>query len=385
MEEIIDKLFAEDVESAAARAAAPFDHLVKGRNLILIGSGNLGLKILRVLQKHDLAPIAFTDNNPAKWNSTLEGIPLLSPAEAAEKYKDNAVFMVCIWSPGHFYKKTKEQFELLGCKNVMHCSHLFWKYPQELLPHYHFDLPQNYLIHKDAIKAAYNLLADNESKAQYLAHLKARLFLDLEAIPLPSGEAQYFPENLFRYSEQEVFLDGGAFIGDTLKSFLDVYENGFTSYMALEPDPTNFSSLNQYVADLDASVRAKVKTLPYAVGNKREKLRFNATGGGGAVISDSGSVEVQCVTIDEEFGDSPPTFIKLDVEGAERYALQGALHIIQRYQPLIAVCIYHMPDCLWNILLYLQKINPEYTFYCRTYEGDGLDFVLYAVPVGRVI
>ncbi len=116
------------------------------------------------------------------------------------------------------------------------------------------------------------------------------------------------------------------------------------------------------------------------VGADNCTLKFDATGGGGAGISDSGTIEVECVRIDDKFYNEEPTYLKFDIEGAELDALSGAEKTIESYKPKLAVCIYHLPDDLWNIPLYLKRKYPFYKFYARTHQFDGLDFVLYAIP-----
>jgi hypothetical protein len=55
----------------------------------------------------------------------------------------------------------------------------------------------------------------------------------------------------------------------------------------------------------------------------------------------------QAVTIDDVVrGLNIPRvdFIKTDIEGAERYALKGAAHVLSTYAPRLGVSSYHYPD-----------------------------------------
>jgi hypothetical protein len=72
--------------------------------------------------------------------------------------------------------------------------------------------------------------------------------------------------------------------------------------------------------------------------------------------------------------------MKFDIEGAELSALKGAYNTIQKFKPKLAVCIYHLPNDLWEIILYIKEQFPFYNFSVRTHQHDGLDFVLYAIP-----
>ena len=78
---------------------------------------------------------------------------------------------------------------------------------------------------------------------------------------------------------------------------------------------------------------------------------------------------------DEEF-----TFIKFDIEGAELDALRGAYNTIKRNKPKLAICIYHLPNDIWEIILFINNNFPFYDLYVRSHQYDGLDFVLYGIP-----
>ena len=69
---------------------------------------------------------------------------------------------------------------------------------------------------------------------------------------------QYFPEDLFRISPNEVFIDCGAFDGDTLKNFLTESSEHFDCYIAFEPDPSNFSKLENAISKLDERLKSKI-------------------------------------------------------------------------------------------------------------------------------
>jgi hypothetical protein len=73
------------------------------------------------------------------------------------------------------------------------------------------------------------------------------------------------------------------------------------------------------------------------------------------------------------------TFIKMDIEGSEPQALSGAEEIIKKQKPKLAICVYHKPEHLWEIPLYLKKIVPEYKIYIRHHTPLEYETVCYAV------
>lgn len=69
----------------------------------------------------------------------------------------------------------------------------------------------------------------------------------------------------------------------------------------------------------------------------------------------------------------------MDIEGAELQGLKGAKNIIVKNRPKLAICIYHKPEDILEIPLYLQSIVPDYKFYIRYYSNHDIETVLYAV------
>ena len=81
---------------------------------------------------------------------------------------------------------------------------------------------------------------------------------------------------------------------------------------------------------------------------------------------------------------NPPTYIKMDIEGAELEALWGARRILKEHSPVLAICAYHTSDHLWQIPLLIHAIQPDYKLYLRRYAEGAFELVWYAVPPDRV-
>jgi hypothetical protein len=70
----------------------------------------------------------------------------------------------------------------------------------------------------------------------------------------------------------------------------------------------------------------------------------------------------------------------MDIEGAEVEALRGARKTIEKHRPLLAICLYHQPQHLWEIPFLIKSWNLDYTFFIRSHYFNGFDTLLYAVP-----
>ena len=382
----LDELLSEGAAGAEARERRELDRLTDGtEGIVLFGAGNLGRKIQRVLHREGADALAFADNNESLWGSCIEGIPVLSPQEAASRFGASAAFVISIWGVGSQDRMASraQQLKNLGCRTVLPFAPLAWKYPAGLLPHHMVDLPHKVHAAADEIQTVYDLWADEFSRTEFLAQLRWRLLGDFDSMANPVGGETYFPEDLFRMGTHEVFLDCGAFDGDTVASFLGVTHGRFSEIVSFEPDPENYKKLNRMVDGLAATVRQRITTRQQAVGESNGIVRFDARGTDGSAIG-SGDSEVDCIALDSVANSfDAPTFIKMDIEGAEPSALLGASQTIGRHSPILAICAYHQQDHLWRIPALIHKLNPAYRLYLRPHRIEGWDSVCYAVPPER--
>lgn len=384
----IKNLLDESIASAIEREKTHFDTQTAPFNnsLVLFGAGGLGQKTLIGLRQIGIEPLAFVDNNSALWGERIEDILVLNPQDAVRKFGNRAAFVVAIWRAGgnHRFQQTRQQLLNLGCLKVVSFAHLFWKYAHTFLPYYAIGLPHLLLPQAKQVTDAFALWADDASRNEYLAQMRWRLQLDFDGLPSPVKHDQYFPDDLFRLRENEFFVDCGAYDGDSLRLFFQKQPRFNGKFIAIEPDPHNLKSLQNCIASLPDDQQRCVMAMPIALGLQREVVRFEATGLPSAGISSAGTYEVESIPLDEVLGDMCPTFIKMDIEGAEYDALNGARRSIKKNLPVLAISVYHQPDDLWRIPLLIQSFSDQYRFFLRPHNEEGWDLICYAVPVNRL-
>jgi FkbM family methyltransferase len=379
----LDELLSESAEAAGARAAREFARVQTGGAappLALYGAGTLGREVLARLRRAGLEPAAFADDTPGKQGTEVDGVAVMRPREAAERFP-GLVFVVTILNPQLHFREARARLRAQTGRPAVSFLALAWEHPAAFLPYYQFELPSEVLRKAGRIRQAFGLFADEESRRQFVAHLRFRLHLDYDALPENSRD-DYFPEGLLpALPPSTVFVDCGAFDGDTLRRFLAHQRGRFGRVYAFEPDAANCERLRRHVAALGPEAAARIHVLNAAVGERRGRLRFNATGNMSAAASEQGSVEVEVLTLDETVAaDGGPVYLKFDVEGAEWEALGGGEGLIRRARPLQAVSVYHRPDDLWELPLRLRELDPGYRLYLRTQGEDGMDVICYAVP-----
>ena len=145
----------------------------------------------------------------------------------------------------------------------------------------------------------------------------------------------------------------------------------------------NFRKLQEYISTLDDRIKEKVTLVGAAAGECKEKVNIDVTGTPSSAIG-TGTYAVDCAPLDDLLCDCVPTFIKMDIEGYELKALAGAAKVIKQYNPILAVCVYHRPDHLWRIPLFIKSLSDQYRFFLRSHGQEGWDLVCYAVPIDRL-
>ncbi len=385
--EELDELLAEEMDSVLRREKDTYDETVAplGMDMVLFGAGNLGRKTLAGLRRLGIQPLAFADNNPALWGKHVDDVPVLSPRDAARKFGQSAAFVITIWRGEGTDRmpERKQQLVNLNCSRVVSFGPLFWKYPDVFLPHYALDLPQKVSRQAFEVRRAFSLWEDDASRLEYLAQLRWRMLLDFDVLPLPVKHRIYFPDDLVTVVPNEVFVDCGAFDGDTIRSFLEDRGESFGGVIALEPDPLNFQRLEQYVSGLHRDIKSRITTYPFAAGAHRGTVRFEATGTESSSAG-SGSMEIDCITLDEILDRDRPAYIKLDIEGSEVDAIAGCSNTIEKASAVLAICVYHCQDHIWKIPLMIRAMSDKYRFFLRPHLLEGWDLVCYAIPVDRL-
>jgi FkbM family methyltransferase len=383
----LDDLLSESVSAAVKRECSAFEHQTSRFhwNLVLAGAGNFGRNVLRALRQEGIEPLAFVDANEKLWSTRIDGLEVLSHAEGARRHGKTATFCVTIWRGEGVDTMAERMRPLrdLGCVNVIDFGPLAWRLQRSLLPHYSLDLPHKVLISAEDVRAAFDLWADDASRAEYVAQVRWRLRLDFDNLPLPVNERIYFPTDLYRLTHDEVFVDCGAYSGDTIRDFLALCQGNFRHVYAFEADPQNFRKLEYFVGSLATAVQKRIRISARAVSDHAGELRFSATGTAAAAAAAEG-VTVACVPLDDEQIECP-TIIKMDIEGSEVAALQGATGLIRRHTPLLCVCVYHSQDHLWKIPLQVAANNGAYRFHLRPHLRASWDLVMYAIPPERSI
>jgi FkbM family methyltransferase len=350
--------------------------LAAGQAVWIFGAGQFGRDLCAALQRAGHTVAGFVETRPAA--AAVQGLPLLgwqqwAPAHCA------APLCIGIFNRG----MALDQLDTLARSHVASDVYLPWDlYPalrQDLGWRFWLSEPQRILSQLDALQRAMDCLSDEASQRCLLDIAAFRLGLHTAYGSFHHAENQYF--NLLTLQGLQGrpvrYVDGGAYNGDTYLELCGLAD--VSAAYLFEPDADNYAQLLANTAGRAGLVQC----LPLGLSDRYGILGFNAGNGEGASITANGTAHIAVAALDAVLAGHSVDFIKLDVEGAELLALQGARQLIQRARPVLALSLYHCPQDLWELPLTLASLCENYHFYIRQHFANTFDSVLYAVPMLR--
>lgn len=201
--------------------------------------------------------------------------------------------------------------------------------------------------------------------------------IDIRAFFICGTGDDYFYEEFLQYGGKEIFIDAGCYNLGTTVDFAKLCK-GLQKVYAFEPDAVNYEACVKRM-EKEKDTLPEIVMFPYGTWSEKTKLHFTATADGCSHIGEGDTV-IQTTTIDDTVDKSDRvTFIKMDVEGAELESLKGARNLIKRDCPRLAICIYHKPEDMITLPLYIKSLVPEYKLYLRSYSNSDNEMVLYAI------
>ena len=236
------------------------------------------------------------------------------------------------------------------------------------------------------LQTVYERLADAVSRETFASVLNYKLSGKLSYLQACTTNRTEDLRTIFSFGREETYLDLGAYNGDTVQEFLQLTHGRYKKIIALEPDPKNFKKLTDFVRQNELK---HITCLQAGVWNDCGSLELNGKGGRQSTfweadrsgfatqnLSQTCSMkkkvkkqQVNVVSVDAVLGNDHADYMKFDVEGVEKEALEGAAgHLIPDGNgalPKLLVAAYHHDEDLFALPLLLWKLQPEYKIYLR--------------------
>ena len=216
---------------------------------------------------------------------------------------------------------------------------------------------------------------DTLSRQTFDAIMLYRLTWDagyLEKVNRPE-KAIYFEPDVMPLSQHEVLVDGGAFDGDTVRDFVAKTGGRYDHIHAFELDPHNAAAFVAKTAGIDS-----LSLYQTGLWDGPASLRLEQRSDNCSRISDTGGLSVPLQALDN-MNLGRISLFKLDIEGAEIEALEGARRLIVTHKPKLALSAYHKCDDFATLLAKVRSMRQDYVFSLRHYSQVIFDSVIYAI------
>ncbi len=228
---------------------------------------------------------------------------------------------------------------------------------------------------QEKIELAYLLFSDSRSREVYRHALQFYYSGNMNYLFASFDTKDELFSGILSLSPHENYLDLGAYRGDTIEELIR-YAGGYRKIIAIEPDPKTYKKLCSYIAD-----KNNVTAYQKLVWRKNNlSLLFADNGGRNSTLDSRSGIYIDTITIDEVAKNMQISYIKMDVEGAEKEVLAGGTRTLQSFMPKLNVAVYHRFEDVFAIPLMIHAINPDYRFYLRHHPYIPMwDMNLYCV------
>lgn len=320
------------------------------RPIFVYGMGNGALKIMHFFDEYGIAVSGFFASDEFARGHSFCGFPVRRLCEIEEEYDDFVI--VLAFAAG--YSSLISKIRALSEKYTLYAPDVPLFFDEKMRLFNFQYVKENF----ESLKKVYDMLCDEKSK---------RIFVDIINFKI-TGNIDYlfktqpnFDEvfDILALSNDEAFVDCGAYKGDTVSKFLDKTNGEYSYIYALEPDAKNFKKLKEKCSKLD-----NIELFNAAVWRCDTQVCFDSKSGRQSSICENGKM-VAARSVDGILGGKNVTYIKYDIEGAEMQGLLGSEDSIKRCKPKLVISLYHRNEDIFALPLYIHSLDENYKFYLR--------------------
>ncbi len=194
-----------------------------------------------------------------------------------------------------------------------------------------------------------------EMKAYQFSFLPSECFYGLSGL-------RWLPKNIIDKLQEGIFVDAGAYEGDTAVFFKETYK--LKHLYAFEPDNKNYKILEH---NCQLAGQESFTLIQAGLSDQTGVAHLSSQGGESRLSNNENDQVMQLLKLDDYWRDSVSpdnrvSLIKMDIEGAEISALRGMENIIREQKPVLAISIYHRPEDFFTIKPWLETLCPQYKY-----------------------
>ena len=319
------------------------------RPIFIYGMGDGALKIMSVFRDKNITVAGIFASDDFVRGHSFEGYRVHKLSEIEEVVEDFVV--VLAFAAG--YQEIVDKIHAIASKHTLYVPDV----PVVGRGLFTYDYC---LENADKIQQVYDSLADDYSRKVYANIINFKISGKIEYLSAVTSSKAEIYKKIIKPNLNEVYVDLGAYNGDTVKEILEFTHGKYVSIYAVEPDRKNFKKLSKFVDGMP-----HIHTYNAAAWCVDTELPFASKAGRQSAITAESDNMVEAVSVDSILAKKPATIIKMDVEGFEREAIWGSAYTIAHYAPKMMVSLYHRNEDIFELPLLIKKLNPAYKLYIR--------------------
>lgn len=336
---------------------------------VIWGTGSLSYSVKKYLDLYGINVCSYWVDGCSGLEEN-DGIPILPLQEILRRHeKFNVVF-------GHskYECKTglKEKYE-----NIQHIFCIpnvcYGKY-QRMEKDFFVENAKEYFKN-------FCLLEDGISRECMMAYLQCKISENVDYIVnIFKGETvNYFKNPIFELQEDEVYVDVGAYIGDSLELFLKATEGKYKKIYAFEPEEKYVRSLEKYV---EMKGMLNVAVVQKGTWNKKDILHFSCDEESSSVIlrePEHLHKVIEVDTLDDMLEREQVTLVKINFLAGVKETVEGMKNIMVKDKPKLVITVGFDEYALLSIPSLIKNINPMYKLYLRFAAAMPARLLLFAI------
>ncbi len=325
-----------------------WEKLKKTNNpLIMYGTGNGADKVIDVLDSLNIKLSGVTASSGFVRERFFRGFPVKPLEYFEEQYSDFAVIIAFGTSVPevmeNIFNISKKHRVLVPCVPVIGTEVFDRRFLES---------------HEEEINLAHSLLADDFSKKVFEGYVNFQFGGEIALLKEIETEESEAYTNILNLTNQETFVDIGAYRGDTIEKFLNYTNRKYKNIVAAEPDKKTFLKLLKNCEGL-----GNFKGLNVAVTDFDGEIGFSSLAGRQSAVG--GINMIQALSLPSLCKGVEPSFIKIDAEGCELEILKGGENILKEYKPKMNIAAYHKSEDIFKLPILINSIDPSYKIHLR--------------------
>lgn len=271
--------------------------------------------------------------------------------------------------------EVKNGLDKMGFKNINYLALCKYSDLELASPDFIDDFQDDFINNKLEYENTYNLLADDKSKEIFEKIINFKISYDLTFMQGFTNDhgSQYFDKEIIPEIKNIRFVDGGGYVGDTLKEIIKNYPD-FEKIYCVEPNALHINIAKRDFGDID-----NIEFINCGLGSEKIVSQIKEE------IQNNCAHDYQATNINsiDNLISQKVDYIKLDIEGAEQDTIIGAKDTIKKYKPILAICIYHKAEDWYKVPQLVLDIESDYDIYLRHYMEGIYETVMYFIPKNR--